>query len=134
MKLRATRKPASFHFLMACASIGIGSLLIAVAVAALTPIRVRITVGANLSHSRPGPIRRGADRRSENSPHSRRPVVAALPMPGAIVVRAGAWRPPVLRRRDAVAESVSADTRDGRYESRNRWQVGRDRIWLRVLY
>jgi DNA-3-methyladenine glycosylase II len=39
MKLRATRKPASVQFSMACATIGITQLSMAVGLATLTPIR-----------------------------------------------------------------------------------------------
>jgi hypothetical protein len=120
MKLRATRKAASVHFSMVCATIGTGrlsiavwfhhlyatgavllpffsftSLLIAVGLAALTPIRgiglwlaqtflIRaLARPAVLAAADLGILRAAAGRRRLNAP----------PMPGAVVVRAAAWRP-----------------------------------------
>jgi hypothetical protein len=126
MKMRATRKPASVHFSMACATISIGglsiavwfhrlyatgavmlpffsfrSLLIALAVAALTPIRGfglwsaqtflihDLARPALVPAADPGTLRAVAARR-----------LNAPPMPGAVVVRAPARRP---YRPDAAA-------------------------------
>jgi DNA-3-methyladenine glycosylase II len=95
MKLRATRKPASVQFSMACATIGITRLSMAVGLATLTPIRgtgiwsaqtflIHALAGAAaLAAADRGILRAAAGRCRFNAP----------PMPGPVVVRSAAWRP-----------------------------------------
>jgi hypothetical protein len=120
MKLRATRKPASVHLSMACATIGIARLsiavwfhhlyppgavwlpffsftssLIAVGLAALTPIRGIGSWSAQtfLIHALTRPAVLPAAGLGILRAAAARWRLTAAPMPGAVVVRAAAWRP-----------------------------------------
>jgi DNA-3-methyladenine glycosylase II len=137
MKLRATRKAASVHFAMACATICIGrlsmavsfhhlyaagalllpffsfgSLLIAVAVAALTPIRGFGLWSAQtfLIHDLARPAGVPAADLGILCAVAGRWRLTAPPKPGAVVVRAAAWRPliPGGKRSDPKARALLA--------------------------
>src|SRR5262245_59626249 len=95
MKLRATRKPASVHFSMACATNSVGELSIAVAVAALTPMRGFGLWSAQtfLIHDWARAVVVPAAGLRILRAVAARWRLTALLTPGAVVVRAAAWRP-----------------------------------------